>query len=72
MSNQEKCNNYLEWFENKDFTNLQIQFDQCSKTENAQKVVDGHVPIVRRNWNNRIFKPYLDRLQQIKESYEKI
>lgn len=44
-----------------------IKFNQCSKIFNVSKFVDSHLTIVKANNGKRTFKPYLKRLQELKQ-----
>lgn len=62
---------YLDWFKDKDFEGVKIEFGKHESTLNVQIMVNTHVRILRRNWGKITFRPYAKRLEFIKKQYLK-
>ncbi len=50
------------FFFNKKFLEKEIQLDACTKISDVELFIESHLKILKLHWNNRVFKPFLDRL----------
>ncbi len=54
------------FFSNKTFLEKEIQLDDCTKISDVELFVESHLNILKLHWNNRVYKPYLDRIILLK------
>lgn len=54
------------FFSNKKFLEKEIQLDACTKISDVEFFVESHLSILKLHWNNRVYKPYLDRMMLLK------
>jgi hypothetical protein len=54
------------FFSNKTFLEKEIQLDDCTKISNVELFVESHLSNLKCHWNNRVYKPYLDRMILLK------
>lgn len=47
-----------------------VKIDECSTITDVPRFVAGHLSLVKANAGNRIFLPYLERLQRLREILE--
>lgn len=55
----------IEFFENYDFKNNELELNHFTKINDLKIFVDRHIGYLKANSGNRLFLPYFDRLHDV-------
>ena len=55
----------IEFFENYDFKNNELELNHFTKITNLKKFTDTHISYLKANSGKKLFLPYFDRLKSV-------
>tara|TARA_R110000782_G_scaffold18395_3_gene50631 strand:- start:1073 stop:1276 length:204 start_codon:yes stop_codon:yes gene_type:complete len=60
-----KLKNMVEFFDNYDFKNNELELNHFTKITDLKKFINTHVGYLKANSGNKLFIPYFDRLNDV-------
>jgi len=72
MNNKNKALKYFKWFEGRVYPEIKLKLRAGGKIDNVSTFINSHLPIVKANYKNKTFLPYVKRLDEVRKAIEKL